>query len=617
MVYHNMRFWRQVFTQAPLLAQQFKDMLEQSIQASHDLYGPMTIFQRDLDWLGCRFSPEADAISNSDNDCILFTEPDQKKFEHFIREQIRRRFFQQLEQKHSRWTGVVDADLQATTKLLRSLEPSSPYRNPLIRTLSDAHATPYRLFQIGIKATPHCPYCLHEKGCIQHIMWDCPRFAEIRRSWPQELIDRNQWPECSKSALICSYLLSESTRSKWHQLQLLVAQLLFQWMEMNRNPENYQQFVPEEIAQNQVGRDVLPQLSRQSDELCSARALPLQWNPPGTRTAWNRWGSSIKDFALIFSFWTKWTDQRCANAVRIRTWTQALALFVQYGGIDADFLGQCQFIGMAAYKLRILTAFLFQTQQQNQELQSMTFSNDAQTKWLEAFPNETAFPDGLFFIPKWDLLDASNNIQRIRLEARMASNVNSQVLRVSTAAFCEAVGMKAKILMSSPLSENWPIPRFSRKGGPIPWIQQVRLIKDDIKNNRVTEQIQCITQIALERWTAMSSDEIRSALPTKPGPIKRFRAAKNRITKFKEVLERFKQNMILENDFHTHVLEPIWAPTETCACCKKILKFSVEPRNITRRCPNTIHFPVQMLDNWSLKYDSMLRDIDSILSKLS
>ena len=98
MVYHNMRFWRQVFNQTPLLAQQLKDMLEQSIPSKHDLYGPMTIFQRDLDWLCYRFSPDADAISNSANDCILLTEPDKKKFEHFVREQIRMRFFQKLEQ---------------------------------------------------------------------------------------------------------------------------------------------------------------------------------------------------------------------------------------------------------------------------------------------------------------------------------------------------------------------------------------------------------------------------------------------------------------------------------------------------------------------------------------
>ena len=88
MVYHNMRFWRQVFIQAPLLAQQLKDMIEQSTPSKHDLLGPVTLFQRDMDWLSCRFSPDVDAISNEANECILFTEPDKKKFEHFIREQI-------------------------------------------------------------------------------------------------------------------------------------------------------------------------------------------------------------------------------------------------------------------------------------------------------------------------------------------------------------------------------------------------------------------------------------------------------------------------------------------------------------------------------------------------
>ena len=140
------------------------------------------------------------------------------------------------------------------------------------------------------------------------------------------------------------------------------------------------------------------------------------------------------------------------------------------------------------------------------------------------------------------------------------------------------------MLMSNPLSETWPVPRFRMKGTPIPWIQQIRALRDDIANNRVTEQIRCVTQLSLERWTAMSPEEIRSALPTKPGPIKRFKAAQNRITKFRDVLERFKQNLILENDFHTHLLEPIWAPTETCACRKKVLNFSAEPCNITRRC---------------------------------
>ena len=135
--------------------------------------------------------------------------------------------------------------------------------------------------------------------------------------------------------------------------------------------------------------------------------LPLQWNPPITRTDWNRWGSTCQDFALIFSFWSRWTQKQNNEAVRIYTWTQALALFVRHGGAIADFLQQCQFVGMAAYKLRILTSFLFQTQHQNPILGNLPFSNHDQTKWLESLPNETAFPESLFFIPKWDLTKAS------------------------------------------------------------------------------------------------------------------------------------------------------------------------------------------------------------------
>ena len=94
----------------------------------------------------------------------------------------------------------------------------------------------------------------------------------------------------------------------------------------------------------------MPQQNKQKNDLCLSQDLPLQWNPPATRTEWNKWGSSVKDFVLIFSFWTTWTNKTCDAAVKIRTWTQVLALFIQHGGIEADFLGQCQFIGMAAYK---------------------------------------------------------------------------------------------------------------------------------------------------------------------------------------------------------------------------------------------------------------------------
>ena len=222
MVYHNMRFWRQVFVQAPWFAQQLKDLLNQSIPPKQDLLGPLTLFQKDIAWLDCRFIPDSDALCNEDNDCILFTEPDKRKFEHFIREQIRKHVYKCLEQKHSKLQGVANAALHATTKLLRGLEPSSPFRNPIIRLLSDAHATPHRLCNMRIKATPHCQYCLNDDGTIQHILWDCPRFTELRKDWPPELSNHQNWPPCAKNAMICTTLMPAGLRNEWHKLQLLV-----------------------------------------------------------------------------------------------------------------------------------------------------------------------------------------------------------------------------------------------------------------------------------------------------------------------------------------------------------------------------------------------------------
>ena len=99
----------------------------------------------------------------------------------------------------------------------------------------------------------------------------------------------------------------------------------------------------------------------------------------------------------------------------------------------------------------------------------------------------------------------------------------------------------------------------------------------------------------------MSSDEIRSALLPQPGPVKRCRAARNRTTKFKDTLDRSKQNQTLENDFRTHILEPAWASAEACICCGKLLNCSTEPRNFTRRCPLPRDFDVHLLDTWSVK----------------
>ena len=172
--------------------------------------------------------------------------------------------------------------------------------------------------------------------------------------------------------------------------------------------------------------------------------------------------------------------------------------------------------------------------------------------------------------------------------------------------------------MNTPLSVLWPIPRFRGKRIPLAWIQQIAKLQEDIASNCVSTLVTCISHVPLEKWRSMSTVEIRNILPSKPGPLKRFRAAKNRTVKlkFEDTLERIKQHQLLENESRTHTLEPPWAMHEACACCGKLLSFSTGPRNLTRRCPRPRDFDVQLLDTWSAQYDFMICIIDEIIAKL-
>ena len=617
MVYHNLTFWRRVYMQAPQIILQVKDFATHAMQCNRSLFGPYTILQRDVDWLDCELDIADGLLKHREFGQISFYEPDKEKFAHFIRMLIRQRHFSTLDAKHSKWQGIIHTDIEATTKLLRSLEPSSPYKNPLYRLLSDAHATPYRLHKMNIKQTPHCQFCLHEVGNIQHIVWDCPRFANLRAHWPSELLDRVSWPSCASCAMICTTQMPRPTRILWPKLQLHVIQLLWQWMELCRNPELYDQFAQHSITHTDtvsIAGNIFRSHNQQFSLGRAVCPISFKWNPPINRTSWNRWGSTSKDFALLFSFWTKWTNQAAVHATKIKTWTQALALFVQRGGSSASFLRDCQFVGMASYKFRLLTTYIFQNQGDNDDLSHLVVGHERQAKWLETFPPETAFPESLYFIPAWDLTKAASDLQAIRVDARLSDCVNSQVLRITPVQFCNAVGTVSASLMTIPLCKDWPVPRLSSKFR-LPWVDQIFDLRSDC-NQGVHKNIPCIIHVTLEKWNSMTAQEIRGALPPKPGPLKRFNAACKRLARFKVCLERFKQSQLLENDIRTHVLEPVWAPAEECACCKKLLNYSIEPRNLTRRCPKSHDIPVQTLDLWSQKYDAMLLLLQSICSKL-
>ena len=146
-------------------------------------------------------------------------------------------------------------------------------------------------------------------------------------------------------------------------------------------------------------REACFQNFRRSD----AEPLPLEWKPPSTRTAIYQWGATLQDYSCIFSFWTKTTTQDDDNLVRLTTWTQALAVFIQIGGNAAPFLSRCPNLTMAVFKFKVLSCKILKAQTALADLAVMLDEDVETNKWLTVFPREAAFPQAIKILTSWDL----------------------------------------------------------------------------------------------------------------------------------------------------------------------------------------------------------------------
>eukprot|EP00439_Symbiodinium_sp_Y106_P086434 s24_g33.t1 len=146
MVYHNLNFWRRVHVQAPHLTQQVQDIARHAEPSSRSLYGPFTILQQDVSWLGCEIDVSEALLKHRDVGQISFYEPDHRKFAHFVRQLIRQRHFSALEAKHGKWQGpaapqeralVPRQPGSAQTTLLQRPAPRAAPKAPASKKFSE------------------------------------------------------------------------------------------------------------------------------------------------------------------------------------------------------------------------------------------------------------------------------------------------------------------------------------------------------------------------------------------------------------------------------------------------------------------------------------------------
>ena len=209
---------------------------------------------------------------------------------------------------------------------------------------------------------------------------------------------------------------------------------------------------------------------------------------------------------IVFSYET-FTES--PHATKIKTWSQALAIFIQVGGKAAPFLSKCLNVGMAAYKFRTLPSHLLNAAYENCE--NLQLQNPPlPTKWLPFLPLETSFPSDVYISHCWDLSQAAARIHELNMAVRTNHHCDATVIRITTADF-DAINECTCYLHNSPLDGSWRIPVVAHKRLPPPWIDLVLRYRSDPAAGFT--HIKCITQVCLATWQAMTAAEIRMRIP--------------------------------------------------------------------------------------------------------
>ena len=617
MVYQNFCFWRRVYHDLPQIIPDVVSLFQHGVPASRKQYGTITVLQQDLAWMDCTLDPVTGTIQHEFSECsVSLFEDNKQQFAHKIRELLRHKISRQLQQKHAKWDGISNLDVHHTTKLVRSLKPDSHLRVPLVRLLTDAHATEDRVSKAGIAITQHCRFCLHEQSSIEHILWDCPRFQVWRQDWPEDMCHRHNWPRCSTHALICSRSLPLHVQAKWSEIQMHAAQLLSAWMAMCRDASLCQPFANKPdapIPPSPEGQQVPLLNTQQHLALHDAAAIDIRWKRPMQISQLTAWGGSPLEFNLLFSFWAKWTQDAHPNATPITSWLQAFVLFLSVGGFKAPFVSNCSYIGMAAYKFRTLSRGMLNMCAVRED-QFHAFFPDAEsyTRWIPNFPRDVKFPEGFLFIPKWNLDDTIVRLTQLQARVSMQFHVNQQCARIPPAEFIDAITKQPFMLQAEDLSARWHIPTFRRKNTPPTWVQQV--VEFRLNPQMLPQNLTCITQIALSTWARKNRDEIKSLI-ARPG--KRFIAALARTRMLEKHMDRFLELAAQNSSKLPHLIPPHWSANHDCFCCKKHVPVGAQPWALQVSCPQATCPAHDVLEQWRITFrdhEAMLRQILETLS---
>ena len=282
--------------------------------------------------------------------------------------------------------------------------PTTQYgRTALMRLLTNAPATPHRLFRQNIVSTPACRYCSCADADVDHIANECPRFNFLRDERPDLFKERASCPPCSRSCLVATSDLPPLTLNSWGTVQKCVAELFETWMAFQRNPEaGIAVTVDSHAVDVKQQAEILAGIADLSQPQCVVapqNRIPLQWKPPSNLSTMHHWGATKQDYSALFSFWKNWTTVPFPGKVCFSSWMQVFLAFLQMGGKLSPFCNRCPNVGAALWKFRTLSISLLQQAWDGDvDFQDLALDPGHEIFWCNKMPPSRFFSDSWGFL---------------------------------------------------------------------------------------------------------------------------------------------------------------------------------------------------------------------------
>ena len=152
--------------------------------------------------------------------------------------------------------------------------------------------------------------------------------------------------------------------------------------------------------------------------------LDLDWCPPESKGQLGQWGSSLRDWCLVFHFWTHWRNAEPGTDHRNWSRSEVTALFLPQGGLHADFCTGCGTWAQLIWKLHVLSVKLLNDCLHRADLDGPLHDNDVLEKWHISLPQERMLcasftcdmtPAGASILDMLDTIMARISIDRPRI----------------------------------------------------------------------------------------------------------------------------------------------------------------------------------------------------------